>query len=361
MDIGDDLSINMLSDSQGGSDDFVLDVEGGIPPAEEEKKEKKDNISDEGKPQESVAEKKGEETPGVSKTSSPTATDKIAEIYSSLATHFHEAGVLPSLNLEESKITTKEGLEEAIKAEITNGLEESVKQYKQAMEAGEPQDAYVNYTRQKEQLFKITDDVLTHEDSGELRFKIIAQDFINRGFDKDEAMKFAKRSQDLGEDTTDAAKSLERIKQFNEDEYRAAVTAKDTKEKENIKNIERFIETTDEIIKGIKLTKATKDNLITQMSTATSRDENGNPLSAYGEALIKDPVATKVITEYLFMISKGFKDFSKINTLLESSTTSKIDEVLRNSGGAFLSGGSAAAAEDNQQTFSWGEDLDFDV
>lgn len=361
MDIGDDLTINMLSDDPQGEADFVLDVGTDVPA--EEKKEKKEtsiNISDEVLPQESVAEKKGdEETPGVSKTSSPSGTD-VSHIYSSLAAHFHEAGVLPSLNLEETKIESKEDLEEAIKAEITNGLDTSVRQYREAMEAGEPQDAYVNYTRQKEQLSQITDDVLNHSDSGELRYKIIAQDFINRGFERDEATKFAKRSQDLGEDVADAAKSLERIKQYNEDEYKTAISVKEQKEKENVENIQRFVENTDEIIKGIKITKATKDSLINQMSTAVGRDDKGNPVTAYGEALLKDPIRTKTVAEYLFLISKGFKDFSKINTLLESSTTAKLDDILKGAGSGFLNGGDASPA-DNNQTFSIGDDLDFDI
>jgi hypothetical protein len=360
----------MLSDNDSGTEDFVLDekdLEAGKPAPDDKEKDKslsKDldlnsaniNTSEEVTP-ESVAGKEGKGTPDA-KTSSPSVdNDKLSAIYSSVATHLHETGVLPSLNSEETKIKSAEDLQTAIQAEITHGLEETVKQYKEAMQRGEPESAYVKYAKQEQQLASITDDMLDAQEGAQLRYKINAQDFLNRGFDVEEAKKFAQRSADLGEDVNDAKKALERIKEHNKNTYDADVAAKISKEEEAVKSIKDFITNTDEIIKGVKLNPLAKENLVKQMTTAVGRDDKGDPITAYGDALTKDPVKTKAVTEYLFMVTKGFTDFSKINNLIASKTTSRIDDVLRQTGSNFLGG---KIAGDDQSSFSIGDEFELD-
>ena len=366
MDFGEDLTIGMLSDSESGTDDFVLDgteIDGEQPYIKKEIDEPKDgsdsvNSSEGDDLLESVAGKEGEGTPDA-KTSSPSVdNDKLSAIYSSVATHLHETGVLPSLNTDENDVTTSEALSTAIQAEINNGLEETVRQYKDAMQRGEPEDAYTKYSKQQDQLASINDDMLEAQEGADLRFKINAQDFLNRGFDVEEAKKFAQRSADLGEDANDAKKALERIKDHNKAAYDTSVTDKNSKEEAATKSIKDFINNTDEIIKGIKINPLAKENLVKQMTTAVGRDDKGQPITAYGDALTKEPVKTKAVTEYLFMVTKGFTDFSKINNLISSKTTSKIDDVLRNTGSNFLGG---KIAGDNQSTFSIDDEFDLDI
>lgn len=366
MDFGEDLNIGMLSDSDNANEDFVLDekdLEAGEPVLD--KKETVDpsvdlnisnNTSDGDSLQESVAGKEGKGTPDA-KTSSPSA-DNLSAIYSSVATHLHETGVLPSLNTDESNIKSAEDLQVAIQAEITNGLDTTVQQYKEAMQRGEPEDAYVSYTKQQEQLDSISDDMLDANEGAELRYKINAQDFLNRGFEVEEAKKFAQRSADLGEDANDAKSALERIKEHNKKSYDGKLAAKASSEEDAKTNIKDFVNNTDEIIKGVKLNALAKENLVKQMTTAVGRDAKGDPVTAYGDAITKDPVKTKAVTEYLFMVTKGFTDFSKINNLIASKTTSKIDDVLRNTGSSFLGG---KISGDDQSSFSIGDDFELDA
>ena len=375
MDFGEDLNIGMLSnDDKSTQEDFLIDEKSGLGkdldgtlPPEPIKKEIKDDLdldhplnikkpSDGDSLQESVAGKEGKGAPDA-KTSSPSA-DKLSAIYSSVATHLHETGVLPSLNIDDKAVQSAESLSTAIQAEINNGLDETVKQYKEAMQRGEPEDAYVKYTKQQEQLTGITEEMLDAQEGAELRYKINAQDFLNRGFDVEEAKKFAQRSADIGEDANDAKRALERIKEHNKKEYDTSVATKASKEEAATTSIKDFINNTDEIIKGIKLNALTKENLIKQMTTAVGRDDKGNPITAYGDALTKDPVQTKAVTEYLFLVTKGFTDFSKINNLIASKTTSKIDDVLRQTGSDFLGG---KIAGDTQSNFSIDDEFTLDV
>lgn len=370
MDQGDSLTLGMLSEDNSLEEDFVLeDANKGLtndldnPPVDtgiiEKDKEKDKNISEEETP-ESVAEK-DKETPEKANTS-PGDDSKMSKIYSSLAAHLNEKGVLPSLNIEETEIKSIEDLQNAIKSEIDNSLSERQRAYEKAVEEGEPIDEYLKYTQQTAYLEGITDEKISAVDEADLRFNLIGQDFLNKGFSKEDAIKYAKRSQDLGEDIEDAKSALSRIKEFNTQSYQKSVEAKKNAEKEAVDKIKSFVNNTDEIIKGIKLTKTTKDELLKQMTTATGRDEKGNPLTKYGEALTKDPVKTKAITEYMFLITKGFTDFSKINTLITTKANQGIDNLLRSTGGDFLDSGKVNLnINDDNSSFLIGDEFNLDI
>lgn len=320
-----------------------------------------DNFNEDENPESVVEKDKGSDTADAKP--SPGSDDDMSQVYSSFATHFRDAGILPSLNLDETKIKSAEDLGKAIKAEIDNATTEKQKAYEQAMENGEPQSEYVKYSKQKESLDKITDDSLESDDSAGLRFNIIAQNFVNKNFSKEDAIKYAKRSQDLAEDVEDAKKALLEIKDYNEQNYKASVKRKQDEDLANSSKIEEFVKSKEEIISGIKLTDTVKNNLIKQMTTAVARDVKGNPLTKYGKALVDDPVKTKAITEYMFLLTKGFTDFSKINTAIASKTTKSIDDVLRNNGGNFLNSNGTVNFnnKDNESTFSIDDKFDLDI
>lgn len=368
MSFGDDLTLGMLSEDKDDvlQEDFLLEepekalvknldgVLGEESPTSKEEENIKD-FSEELKTPESVAEK-DKKTPEEATPSPAGKSQKGNPVYSSLATHLRDTGVLPSLDLEKHKIESTEDLQKAIKAEIDNSIEENVRQYNEAMKRGEPQDEYVVYSKQKEYLDSITDEVLsdTSEKSIQVRFNLIGQDFLNRGYSKEEATKFANRSISLGEDIEDAKSALAKIKEHTTNDYNSKVKAKLDLEKENTEKITKFVRNTDEIIKGLKINQTTKDNLIKQMTTSVGVDKDGKPLTKYGEALSKDPVKMKTITEYLFLLSNGFKDFSKMKNIIESKAVSNFDNVLRNNSD-FLNGGINFNNTDDESTFSLGD------
>ena len=378
MGLGDNLDIGMLSNNQDGTEDIVLeslskDLDKFVPEGKKDEvknepvvetvqpgdKDNQGTASEGKKSPESVASEEGKGGAPTADSSSPTGNDKLPGIISSLATHFHEKGVLPSLNLEEKKINSIEDLQEAINAEIKNGLEENVRMYKEAMEKGVPQDAYTDYERQKQILESIEPGRLENNNEAELRFGIIAQDFINRGYSQDEARKFAKRSVDLGEDVADSKNALGRLKEHNEKSYNEYIEKAAKEEQDSIDKVKSFVNNSEEFMKGVKLTKAVKDGLIKQMTTPVERDENGKLVSAYGKALKEDPLKVRTMTEYLFFITDGFKDFSKMTNVIESKTGRDIEEMLRNSGEGFLSQGGKAPVND-QSKFTLG-DYEIDV
>ena len=356
----EDLSIDMLSNDD---DDFSLNLD---EIQIEDKNENKDDIVNNDSSEEnddspeSVASKdEGKKEPQRSAKSSPDLdSEKLPKVYSSLAAHFQSSGVLTHLDLQKNKVESTEDLNNAIENEVSHRIEENIKRYNDAMSKGEPMDDYVEYSRTKEMLDRITEDSLRDPQAGKTRFNIIAQNFLNRGFEREDAIKHAKRSQELGEDVEDAIKSLEKVKQFNEDTYRSKVADKEAKDNKAVDDVKNFITGSTEIIKGIPLNQKQKDDLLKQMTTPVSRDEKGNPLSAYGKALKENPLKTKTVTEYLFFLTKGFTDFSSMTNLIKSKATSEIDDILKNSGSAFLGGNEF---QDTQETFSINDEFDFDI
>ena len=368
MDLGDDLSLDLLEE---GSDTMLFgDLDVKAPEGQTEvKKEPEIKQSGEGpvkKDSESVA---GEEEKTVipekkasDSISSPKGgeSEDLSQVYSSLATHLHKSGVLSSLN-EDTPIKSFNDLQKAIKNEITNGIDTISKSYQEAMERGVSEDEFVQYERAMGQLNAITPDVIKDENSSELRFKILAQDFLNRNFTREEAEKYAKRSVDLGEDITDAEKALGNIKQHTQSQFDKRQGEIEEEEKQVNNDIKQFIDKTSEVIDGIKLDDNQKERLFKQITTPIGRDkETGNVISKYGKALREDPVKMKVMTEYLFMITDGFSDFSKLNTEIETEKTKELDNILKQSISSFSQDGSATSGTDKESSFLIG-DLDIDV
>lgn len=377
---GQDLSIGMLSEDNDLQEDFMIskeeslsiNLDGSSNTDELETKTDKNDKGDKNNTnddlnnfsEEETLESVAEEDKGKAPEAQPSpGSDKdMSHIYSSLAAHFHEKGVLPSLNLDEDKIKSADDLQNAIKKEIDNSISERQKAYEEAINKGEPESDYVRYSKQKESLDAITDEVIESNDSETLRFNIIAQDFVNKKFSKEDAIKYARRSQELGEDIADAKKAITDIRNHNETSYKSKVAEKQQKELDAVEKIKSFINSKDEIIKGIKLNDVTKNKLLKQMTTAVGRDSKGEPITEYGKALIDDPVKTKAVTEYMFLITKGFTDFSKINNLITTKANKNIDDLLRSTGGDFLNTGKVNFNNtDNNSTFSIGDKFELDI
>jgi hypothetical protein len=370
MTLGDDLSLDLNLLDEGTDQTLFEDIV--IPDDNSQPEIKKTEVS---QPQPKTSSEKpnvsesvaGEEEKAKSpekkadtSISSPDSdNDKLSEVYSSLATHLHKSGVLSSLNTEKP-VKSFADLQEAIKSEITNGLDEITKSYKEAMERGVPQDEFVQYERTMQQLNSITPEVLADDNNSELRFKVLAQDFLNRNFTREEAERYAKRSVDLGEDVEDAKKAIENIKSFTKVQFEQK--EKEIKEREEKVNtdLKQFIDKTTEVIDGIKLDDNQKEKLFKQITTPIARDKDGKVLSKYGKALTDDPVKMKVITEYLFMITDGFSDFSKLNTTIETGKTKELDEILKSSVSTFSQDGSYTSQIDNESKFLTG-DFEIDV
>lgn len=292
---------------------------------------KEESVADDGKtPDDKVEVQKN--------TTTSPSDDKMHQIYSSFAQHFKDAGVLSNIDLEENPIKSAEDFQNAIDKEVESRLNENQRAYKEAMDAGVAKDEFVNYNNQMQQLNSITEEDLSKEDSQKLRMQLIATDFINKGFDKDRALSYAQRSIETGKDVEDSKKALEDIKAFTKQSFEDIKNQKLESKNNSLKEIETFINSNDEIFKGLNIEKSDKEKLFKQISTPVAKSKTGNPINAYTKAFLENPTKMRVATEYLFYLTKGFSDFSKINQNISTKTTKSLDEILKSSSEIILGG-----------------------
>lgn len=156
--------------------------------------------------------------------------------YSSIAKAFAEDGVFQDLNDETlSKVTDAESFRELVEQKIQSQLDDRQKRIDDALNAGIEPTQVQKYENGMKILNGITDEAINEEgEKGEnLRKNIIYEDYIQRGFSKERAIKAVERSIAAGTDIEDAKESLQSCKEQLTKSYNNAVAeAKAEKEKE---------------------------------------------------------------------------------------------------------------------------------
>ncbi len=135
--------------------------------------------------------------------------------YSSIAKTFAEDGVFQNLNNDAlSKVNDAESFIDLMEQQIQSKLDEKQKRIDQALNAGIEPTQVQRYENNIKILDSITDEAITEEgEKGEnLRKNIIYEDYIQKGFSKERAIKAVERSIAAGTDIEDAKESLQSCK-----------------------------------------------------------------------------------------------------------------------------------------------------
>ena len=159
--------------------------------------------------------------------------------YSSIAKTFVEDGVFQDLNEDAlSKVNDAESFIDLMEQQIQSKLNEKQQRIDQALNAGIEPTQVQRFENNIKILNSITDDAISEEgEKGEnLRKNIIYEDYIQKGFSKERAIKAVERSIAAGTDIEDAKESLQSCKDQVNKAYNNAVKeaeeAKANEEKE---------------------------------------------------------------------------------------------------------------------------------
>ena len=321
------------------------------------KEEDKTNTpnSEENKSPESVAKKEEDKTnqvdeipnkgnEGNSNSSSPKLNDT-EKLYSSLANEFKAKGILSSLD-KDAKITSMEDIYNALQKEIESKLTEKQKAINEAIKVGVPADDVSRQLDSIEKLKNIPESHIVKENNVEFRRNVIAQDFINKGFNKEKAIVMAQRSIDSGDDIDDAINALKEIISHEQSILDNTINSKKEEETEALTKVRAFIDKDEEIIPGFKLTTSQKQELYDQVTNDLGDKEN-----AFIKAQKEDPLGSRMKLEALFYLTKGLKDFSVFSNKAQSKVSNDIENLLR--GASFTEDGRINTnTVDNQSTFS---------
>lgn len=264
--------------------------------------------------------------------------------FPSLAKAFKEDGILSNLTEEElKKIKTGEDFSTAIENEVKHRLDERNKRISEALELGvaptkiKQSEDVINY------LESLTTEILEDEtEKGvNLRSNLIVQDFLNKGFTQERAVKEAKKSIAAGTDLEDAMEALESNKEYYTKEYSDIInTAKQEAEEHKKRvqtirtDIKNIILNEKEVFENLKLTDNIKKQAIESIQKPVFTDSEGNQYSAIQKYEKENPAEFMAKLGIIYTITDGFKNLEKITSMqkakLKKSAISELESTLLN-------------------------------
>ena len=216
-------------------------------------------------------------------------------------------------------------------------------EYIKLREAGvDPQEAAVNL-QTLEQLDSISEEDLVADDNETLRKQILTAHYKSTtNFTDDRIKKLVQRSLDLGEDVEDVKEALTSLKDLKRKDLETLKTKKANDKineektiKETIDNLKQKINSLDEIIPDLKLSKQNKTKIEELLTKPVKQTEQGQLLNGVWAKRMENPIEFDIKLAHL--IDLGAFD-GKWDKLLKK-TESKITEELKskmNAGNSFF-------------------------
>lgn len=298
------------------------------PDSDDKKQKEKDNTTEDVDP-ENLFEDKAPESVGSGKDNEgkeDTAPDNDADgtspnnFYSSIANACAVDGIFPNLDDETiKKAVDAESFSNLIEAEINARFDEKQKRISKALENGvEPTDIK-NYEATLSYINTITDAAIAEEsEKGEqLRYRLIYQDFINKGMTPDKAKKFADRTVDAGTDVEDAKEALLSNKEFFSNAYNKILQDAQQKADEekaerekNAKELEKSLMKDKQLFGDMEISNDIRKKAFDSVSKPVYKDpETGDYMTAIQKYESEHRAEFLKYTGLIFAMTNGFKDF----------------------------------------------------
>lgn len=291
----------------------------GTPPPEEKKEEKEtteevdtDNLFPESVGSEEKENKEKEDT-----TPEGDGTSPKTDFYSSIAKALKEDGIFPDLDNDTiNGIKDPEGFAEAIKKQISAGLDETQKRVNDALEVGVDPNAVQYFERAISQMDDIKEEDITNEETGEnLRKQLILRDFMNRGYSKERAEREVKKSLDAGTDVEDAKESLEEIKKHLHKQYDDLIKEAQEEErkeeeqrKKDIEDLKNSMLDDKDVFGDLKVDKATRQKALDTVSKPVWKDpETGDYYTALQKYEKENKLDFLKYVGLIFTLTDSFK------------------------------------------------------
>ena len=211
--------------------------------------------------------------------------------YSSIAKTFAEDGVFQNLDEEAlSKVNDAESFLDLVEQQVQSKLDEKQKRIDQALNAGIEPTQIQRFENNMKILNSITEDSISEEgEKGEnLRKNIIYEDYIQKGFSKERAIKAVERSIAAGTDIEDAKEALQSCKDQVNRAYNDAIKkaeeekANEEKElKEQAEALKKSILSDKKPFGDLEIDKSTRQRVFDAISKPVFTDpETGERLTA---------------------------------------------------------------------------------
>lgn len=248
--------------------------------------------------------------------------DDRQKFYSSIAKMMQEDGILPDVTDEEiANVLDPESMSAAIKKQISTQMSLQTKRVTEALNY----DADIDQVREYEMTLQVLDgiDAKTLENSDDdtikLRNDLVYQDYINRGFSEQKALKELKKSIQAGTIVEDAQEALESNKTFYKNAY-AKLLSDAKKDAENkaaqrealIKKLEDDILSDNGFFKALELDDATRKKIAKVLTSPTFRKKDGTVESELQHYYTENQQEWAKYMGLFYVMTDGFKNINKL-------------------------------------------------
>ena len=240
--------------------------------------------------------------------------------YSSIANALAVDGIFPNLDDETvKKAIDAETFSDLIESEINARFDEKQQRILKALDNGvEPTDIR-KYEGTLKYIDSITDAAIAEEnDKGEqLRYNLIYQDFLNKGYEAAEAKKFTDRCINAGTDIEDAKEALLRNKKFFTNAYNKLLQeAQERADEEKAERVEQAKKLQTSLLKDkqlmgdLEVSQDIRKKAFEAISKPVYKDpETGQYMTAIQKYESENRTDFLKYTGLIFTLTNGFKDF----------------------------------------------------
>lgn len=257
--------------------------------------------------------------------------------YSSIAKALKEEGIFPALDDEGlSKVKDPEDFRDLIDQQIKAGLDERQRRIDEALNAGVEPTEIRKYENTINFLDSIKEENISDEgDKGEkLRKDLIYQDFINRGYSKERAVREVQKSFNAGTDIDDAKEALKSNIDFFKDKYdelvNEAKSEAEQEEKERKKQAEKLklsILNDKDVFGDLSIDKSTRQKIYDNIAKPVYKDpETGEYFTAIQKYEMENRIDFLKNIGLLFTLTDGFKN---LDGLVKGKVKKEVKKGLR--------------------------------
>jgi hypothetical protein len=255
--------------------------------------------------------------------------------YSSIAKALREEGIFQNLD-DEVNISSAEDFAKAMRDEITAQFDERQRRIDEALNAGVEPLEIKRYENTLGYLNSLQDSHLADEsEKGEkLREQLIYQDFINRGYSKERALREVKKSFNSGADIEDAKEALISNKEFFQNEYDSLIQEAQEEEKREIQRrkeqaeqLKKSILEDDKVFGEIQVDKATRKKVFDVISKPIYKDpDTGELFTAIQKYEMDNRTEFLKNLGLIFTLTDGFKN---LDNLVKNKVRKEVKKGLK--------------------------------
>lgn len=252
-----------------------------------------------------------------------------------------EEGATPNLNLEEFD-GTPEGLVKAVQNEIEyninmykEGLNPKVKWLQENLEEGVALEQLLSIDKQRVALDAINEETLNSDESLQ---KQIVREYLKESTKFSDALidkqiERLEATNDLAEEAKTSFTELKTLNAAKEQEAKATAQqqreAYQKQQQEILDNFKSSLDKTEEIIPGLKLNQSVRDQIFKTLTTPVTKDPTtGAPMNAIAKARLEDPINFEKNLAYVWLVTKGFKDFSTLSSSGKKTAMKELEDAL---------------------------------